>query len=140
MKLEQKLFDVNSLNNLSASALYSGDVPIYTPNGVISSKDVGIYSNSESTPLLPKFSKSDLTVINLPFSGTSLHIHEEAGGITHFKHDKGKNAERYSEINSYDAAMADAGKPAYDAMEIVEKMLKMNPFLKGLFEKDNLEE
>jgi hypothetical protein len=50
MKLEQKLFDVSSLDNLSVSALYSGDVPIYTPNGVISSSQLGESSFQVSLP------------------------------------------------------------------------------------------
>lgn len=45
-----------------------------------------------------------LTSIRLPESGVELHIHEQPGGITHLKYDKGWG---YTEINSYDAAMAD---------------------------------
>lgn len=48
--LEQKLYDLKNLENLSSVVLYTGDVPIYTPNGVISSSQLGESSFQVSLP------------------------------------------------------------------------------------------
>ena len=142
MRLEQQLYKSTDLKNLSASALYTGHlppmgpggfgvssgkdsygfkIPIFTRDGEMNSDEIGMYSPLKIQP------KADLTIRDLPFSGTALHIHEEEGGISHFKHRDGT----YSEISSYDAAMADGGKPAYDAMEVLEQINKsMTPQMK----------
>src|SRR3989338_10470860 len=49
------------------------------------------------------FKYEPLTIRDLPESGVQLHIHEQPGGKAHLKYNDGT----YSEINSYDAAMAD---------------------------------
>lgn len=67
----------------------------------------------------------DLTIRSLPASGTQLHIHEGANGMAHFKHDVGEGPEKYSQINSYDAAMADAGSSGYVALSIAERIAKI---------------
>ncbi|OGJ13272.1 hypothetical protein A3K82_01800 [Candidatus Pacearchaeota archaeon RBG_19FT_COMBO_34_9] len=144
MGLEQKFYSITDLENLSASVLYTGhlppmgpggfgllpkgdsygiSIPIYTREGTVDSSSLGTYAPPKLQP------RPDLTMRDFPASGFQLHIHEGVGGITHFKH--GKN---YSEINSYDAAMADGGKPAYDAMEDLNNMLN-SPATRAIIEK-----
>lgn len=94
---------------------YGIKTPIFTPEGTVSADSFGMYTPPKIEP------SQDLTIRDFPASNFQLHIHEGAGGITHFKH--GKN---YSEINSYDAAMADGGKPAYDAMDALEKIKEIS--------------
>ncbi len=70
---------------------------------------------------------NSISIHSLPFSGTSLHIHEGAGGTAQFKHDAGKGPNRYSQINSYDAAMADGGTDAYTAMSNLMQAMGYKP-------------
>ncbi len=59
-----------------------------------------------------------------PFTGFELHIKEQSGGIAHIKYDKGKG---YTEINSYDAAMADLLADQMDIKKILARCrLKLN--------------
>lgn len=67
---------------------------------------------------------SGLTIRSLPALGTQLHIHEGAGGTAQFKHDVGEGSDKYSEINSYDAAMADAAPLSHEAIGRLIKYLK----------------
>mgnify|MGYP001594863022 CR=1 FL=1 len=110
----QEYFVVGDLEKLSASALYTGDLPPLSAGfgvGMGDSYGAGDCPADRVNlggPGLPSlhFTNKKLSVLSLPNLGTSLHIHEGAGGSAHFKHDKGKGADKYSQINSYDAAMA----------------------------------
>ena len=128
---KQRVYQVGDLESLSATALHYGEGGgssgfVGGGFGGISKKDIdkyGIVLPTYNTPSKIQPNQK-LTIRNFPASGTQLHIHEEPRGITHFKHSDGT----YSEINSYDAAMADGGKPAYDAMKLLEALNKQRKF------------
>lgn len=139
-KKQQVYFNLGDLESLSASVLYTGDLPPMGPGGFGFSQGVDSYGAvppiftkdgravSGDSPALYEPAKiqplPDLTVRDLPASGFQLHIHEEAGGYTHFTHLT--NGEKsYSEINSYDAAMADGGPSAYEGLSTAERIAKI---------------
>lgn len=60
-------------------------------------------ANADRLDMLMADRERQLTITNLPESGVQLHTHERPGGTTHIKYKDGT----YTEINSYDAAIAD---------------------------------
>jgi hypothetical protein len=97
-----------------------GDI-IFTPDGrMLNGDEMSLGQDMQIKKSYARCTDGGMTIRSLPASGTQLHIHEEAGGITHFKHSDGS----YSQINSYDAAMADAGKSGYEAQSIAERIAK----------------
>ncbi len=130
-RIKERIYSVGDLENLSVTALYYGEGGgssgfVGGGFGGISKKDMDKYGIVvPPSTKIPKIQPSqNLTIRNLPFSGTQLHIHEESGGTSHFKYPDNT----YSKINSYDAAMADGGKPAYDAMKLLDSLNKLIEF------------
>jgi hypothetical protein len=108
---------INDLENLSSTKLYSGKIWIGGMNGgfVDSASAPGFASEGSS----PSFRANDnLTVRDFPALSFQLHIHEDPDGKAKLK---GYDGEKLSELNSYDAAMADGGPVAYDAMEKLQE-------------------
>ena len=91
---QAKIYVVGNLESLSASALY--------------------YGNGPKLPLEKGFGEG-LTI--RPFSGFQLHIHEKPGGIAHLKYPDST----YTEINSYDAAMADLLADKLSIKKLIKK-------------------
>jgi len=136
-KRQRVYFSLGDLESLSANVLYTGDLPPMGPGGfgfspggdsygavppiftrdgrTVSGDSPALYEPAKIQPL------PDLTVRDFPASGFQLHIHEgettKASSIMDYLRNK-------SLLSSYDAAMADAGKPAYDAMEIMKSCLR----------------
>ena len=82
-------------------------------------RDLGLSPLGESKPSMglsrplkyePKPGYEPLTSIRLPESRVELHIHERPGGIAHIKYKDGT----YTEMNSYDAAIADLSTDKFD--------------------------
>lgn len=73
-----------------------------------------------------KMSRSEgkLTIRDFPELGFQLHIHEEPNGSAHFW-DYARSLPSVP-ISSYNAAMADAGTPAYNAMENLQRLLSVD--------------
>ncbi len=132
-KREQIVHQVGDLESLSATALHYGEgggSSGFAGGGFggMSKKDCEKYGIIDTPSMnIPKIQPSqNLTIRDFPASGFQMHIHEKPNGITHFKYPDNT----YSEINSYDAAMADGGKPAYDAMELLDSLNKFAEFEK----------
>lgn len=147
-KGKERIYSVGDLEYFSSSALYTGDlppmgpggcfelpkgdgynsiIPIFTIDGTVDSNSLGMYEPLKIQP------SPNLTIRDFPASGFQLHIHEEAGSKAKLKGYNGQSIE----INSYDAAMADGGKPAYDAMEKLNESLHRlygSDILKGMSE------
>lgn len=68
-------------------------------------------------PLKPSRTIGPLVIRSFPASGFQLHIHEQPGGIAHIKYPDGT----YTEMNSYEAAMADL---LADALKIKKDLKK----------------
>ncbi|MCK4647514.1 hypothetical protein KAT24_01125 [Candidatus Pacearchaeota archaeon] len=75
--------------------------------------DIPLYGNVPSLPSEP------LTIRDFPASGFQLHIHEEPGGKPLLKDYSGK---KISELNSYDAAMADLWADKLDFRKILRDL------------------
>jgi hypothetical protein len=122
MKLEQKLyFGIRDLESLSAGILYTGSLPPMGPGGSGVLPRKGDSYGTFSPIFKPVISQTDdLTIRDLPASGFQLHIHEGENGTAHLKTYHGDR----TLLSSYDAAMADAGKPAYDAMQALDALFK----------------
>lgn len=122
-KREQPIyFTSKSLENLSALPLYSSG-KIFLPNGqCVDGDSVGFMGNVGSNPAGSNIrANENLTIRDLPALGIQLHIHEEEGGKPKLIN---YGRIKLSELNSYDAAMADGGAPAYEAMTVVERLAK----------------
>jgi len=74
-------------------------------------------SSSLYSPSGPLIGSGPLTI--RPFSGFQLHIHEIPGGIAHIKYPDGT----YTEINSYDAAMADLLADKLNMKKIIKEYI-----------------
>jgi hypothetical protein len=91
------------------------DLPMYGDGEKFKKKE--LYNPPKIEP------SSNLTIRDFPASGFQLHIHE--GNIN-----EPSSLVNYPRTNkfllsSYDAAMADGGKPAYDAIESLERINKI---------------
>lgn len=129
--LEQIVYLSEDLKSLSSTILYTGE--IFLPDGSrVNGNAVGFMGNVGSGFR----ANEDLTVRDFPASGFQLHIHEgettEASSVVDYSRVKKVL------LSSYDAAMADAGKPAYDAMERLQRLTNPNiaKMVKDYFNKD----
>lgn len=153
-RIKNKIYTTTDLENLSSVVLYTGDLPsmgaggcipnigdsylnkpsFFTTNGAV---ELGSVNGYEPIKLQPT---PNLTIRDFPNLGFQLHIHEENGGYTHLKFEKGKGPDKYFEINSYDAAMADGGQKAYGVMANLERLNKKfleKSIFKDLFNNEN---
>jgi hypothetical protein len=97
--LEQIVYQIKDLKNLSASILYSGDVPIYTPNGVISSSQLGESSFQVSLPSSNALDKG--IKISMPDIGLVINSYQRIigkSGVDYFNSD-GSIAGRLTGLN-----------------------------------------
>ena len=126
-RIKERIYQIGDLENLSATALHYGEGGGSSGGfggggfGGIGKKDMDKYGI-----VIPKIKPSqNLTIRDFPASGFQLHIHE--GETT-----KPSSIMDYSRkrvlLSSYDAAMADRGKPAYDAMKLLDSLNKLREF------------
>ncbi|MDO8467848.1 MAG: hypothetical protein Q7S56_02790 [Nanoarchaeota archaeon] len=118
---QQIYFVVGDLERMSASVLYTGDLPSFSNGGLVPSGDsYGAGDTPADRVNLGGPVKyrpgEDFTVLDLPNLGVQLHMHERPGGKALFKDHKGN---KIAEINSYDAAIAalsDKGREIYEEL------------------------
>ncbi len=131
-RIKERIYQIGDLENLSATALHYGEGGGSSGGfsgggfGGISKKDMDKYGIVITPQMIPKIRPSqNLTIRDFPASGFQLHIHE--GETT-----KPSSIMDYSRnkfcLPSYDAAMADGGKPAYDAMKLLHSLNELTEF------------
>ena len=98
-------FVVGDLESLSASALYTGDLPPMGPSGCGALPSAKV---SDVKPLdIPMFGisgNSGMSFIDLPSMNLQAHCHEGANGTTHFMN---YDREKIQMLDSYQFAMGD---------------------------------
>ncbi len=95
MKLEQQLFGINDLENLSASALYTGHLPPMGPGGFGLSPKGDTYGNRTPIFKTPLMNSSEITIepINLTRSTEYFKLldnKDQTIGISHHSTGLGK--------------------------------------------------